>query len=249
MRKSVLIFVALAVLASTMPASAQIFAGQYGPADQLLQDNLRMVDRWMWYGDMYGYTRGGNFYGMYGRDGQRLSRPVKIAIVGAELGATIGYAKGGGKGALIGAGLGAAPGLIAWALSRGDKQNEIVVDLPDQIPPMPRQVPQVPSGRENGWNDRLRDQTNSGRNPWFGGYRGCLEQGIFTLKNETGEVILIFLNGKPYVSLLPGQSECGPWNASYDAVMVVAGVENYTAVAGTPRAKPEGRKGGLWVWR
>src|SRR3989344_1902682 len=159
LRPLVLIGIVFAFLVGIVPAQAQIFAGQYGPADQLLQSNLNMVDRWMWYGDMYGYTRGGNFYGMYDRNGRRLSRSVRIAVAGAEIGATIGYAKGGGKGALIGAGIGAAPGLIIWAFNKGNKQDE-VVDLPDQILPPPTGGPQTPQapGRETGWNHRLRQQ-------------------------------------------------------------------------------------------
>lgn len=162
MRKILFSFVVSAFLVGVVPANAQVFDDQYGPADQLLRSNLNMVDRWMWYGDMYGYTRGSNFYGMYGRDGRRLSRPVKVAIVGAEIGATIGAMKGGWKATAIGAGIGAAPGLLAWAFSRGDKQGDMVVDLPDQIPPMPPQQVQAPSGRDNGWNDILRRQQEAG---------------------------------------------------------------------------------------
>lgn len=157
MRKTLLFVVVALLLVGIMPASAQIFAGQYGPADQLLRSNLNMMDRWMWYGNMYGYTRGGQFYGMYDRFGRRLSRPLKVAIAGAEIGATIGAMKGGWKGAAIGAGIGAAPGLL-WEAFRGNgnKDDEMVVDdLPDQIPPMPTQMP---SGRDNGWNERLRQQ-------------------------------------------------------------------------------------------
>lgn len=244
MRKLISFVVVFVLLAGVVPVQAQIFDGQYGPADQLLQSNLNMVDRWMWYGDMYGYTRGGNFYGVYGRDGRRLSRPVRIAIAGAELGATIGYAKGGGKGALIGAGIGAAPGLIAWALSRGGKKEK-EVELPDQIPPMP----QAPSGRENGWNERLRDQTNAGGNPWFGSYRGCLERGLATLKNDGREVIRVYQNGTAPVDILPRQSKCGDPRASYEAEVLTMVVDGYAGTMDTARTKPEGRPGLTLVWR
>lgn len=246
--RELLSFVVVCVfVAGVAPVQAQIFGGQYGPADQLLRSNLNMVDRWMWYGNMYGYTRGGQFYGMYDRNGRRLSRPVKIAIAGAELGATIGYAKGGGKGALIGAGLGAAPGLLAWAFSRGDNDDEMVVELPDQIPPMP-QTAQMPSGRENGWNQRLREQANAG-NLLFGSRRGCLEQGMATLKNEGGNPIRVHQNGVPYAYLPPRRSECGDPLASYEAEVLTMVVNGNSGSAEFVRRKPEGRDGLVLVWR
>ena len=256
MRMKKTLFIALAfvfaLLAGVTPANAQIFAGQYGPADQLLQSNLNMVDRWMWYGDMYGYTRGGQFYGMYDRFGRRLSRPVRIAIAGAEIGATIGAMTGHGwKGTAIGAGIGAAPGLLAWAFSkRGDDDDkEVVVDLPDQIPPMP-QTAQVSSGpgRENGWNPRLREQANSGGS-LFGSHRGCLEQGMATLKNEGRNPMQVYQNGTWYVDLLPRQSECGDPRASYEAEVLSMVVDGFSGTADTVRTKPEGRDGLVLVWR
>ena len=55
MRKTFVALVVLFVLlVGVVPVQAQIFAGQYGPADQLLRSNLDTVDRWMWYGNMYG---------------------------------------------------------------------------------------------------------------------------------------------------------------------------------------------------
>ena len=99
---------------------------------------------------------------MYDRNGRRLSRPIKVAIVGGVIGGAIGGSRWGTKGAVLGGVAGAAPGLIAWAFSKGDDdKEEMVVDLPDQIPPMP-QTPQASSGRENGWNQRLRNQQTSG---------------------------------------------------------------------------------------
>ena len=246
MRKMFALIAVFALLIGVVPVQAQIFAGQYGPADQLLRSNLDTVDRWMWYGNMYGYTRGGQFHGMYDRNGRRLSRPVKIAIAGAEIGATIGAMKGGWKGAAIGAGIGAAPGLIAWAFSRGDKQDEMVVDLPDQIPPMPGQ--QAPPGRENGWNQRLRNQANSG-GLLFGSYRGCLEQGLATLKNDGRNPLRVYQNGNPYMDLRPRQSECGDPYASYEAEVVSMVVDGFTGTADHARRRPEGRDGLVLVWR
>lgn len=248
MRKTLFALIVFAFLIGVVPVQAQIFAGQYGPADQLLQSNLNMVDRWMWYGDMYGFSRGGNFYGMYDRFGRRLSRPVRVAIAGAELGATIGGMKGGWKGAAIGAGLGAAPGLIAWAFSRGDKQDEITVQLPDQIPPMSTGGPQTTSGRENGWNERLRDQANAG-GLLFGSHRGCLEQGMATLKNEGANPIRVYQNGVAFTDILPRESECGDPHASYEAEVMSMAVDGYAGTTRTAKKRPEGRDGLVLVWR
>ena len=94
----------------------------------------------------------------------------------------------------------------------------------------------------------MRDQANRG-NSWFGSQKSCLDQSMFTLKNETGEVIRVYQNGQPYVVLKPLQSECGDPFASYDAQIVSAVADGYTAKAAVVRAKPEGRSGGMWIWR
>lgn len=158
------------------------------------------------------------------------------------------------EGALAGAGIGAG-----WALYKDAKcapvQNQmVVIDDPsdvieDEAPPtQPRGI----SSRENGWNQILRtqqEQGNGGAGAWFRSSQGCLDLGMFTLKNETGEVIRVYQNGMPYAVLKPLGAKCGDPFAAYDAEMVVAISDNFTARAGTPRAKPEGRSGGLWIWR
>lgn len=253
MRKMILaMFVALAVLllVGVVPAQAQVFAGQYGPAEELLADNQNLVWRFMggnWYA---GFYRGNQFHALYDRFGRRLSRPVRIAIAGAEIGATIGYARGGGKGALIGAGIGAAPGLLAWAFSRGDKQDEVVVQLPDQIPPMPPpQTAQVPSSRENGWNQRLRDQANSGGLLFGSQRRGCLQEGLATLKNEGANPIRVYQDGMAFADILPRESECGDPDASYEAEVMSMTVDGYAGTVRIARKRPEGRDGLVLVWR
>lgn len=244
MRKHIALIVAFVLLVGVAPASAQIFAGQYGPADRLIQSNLDTVERWMWYGNMYGFVRGGQFYGLYGRDGRRLSRPVKIAIVGGVIGGAIGGSRWGKKGAVIGSIAGAAPGLLAWAL-RDDNNDERMANLPDQIPPMP----QTQTGRpRNGWDDRLREQANAG-NLLFGSRRGCLEQGMVTLKNDGRNPISVYQDGVHYLDLLPRRSECGDPRASYEAEVLTMVVEGYAGTMDTARRKPEGRDGLVLVWR
>lgn len=219
--------------------------------------NIRyLADDLVSYGPHIGLNGSRGFYPMYQcSKGQRwekgIGRTVMAGVAG-YVGAKI--AGGSGKeGAIVGAIGGAGYSVYKDANCAPVQNQMVVIDDPSDLAGAPRSGGPTPSqmspSRENGWNQRLRDQANAGGNSWFGSYRGCLDQGMFTLKNETGEVILVFQNGQPYASLLPMESECGDPFASYDAVMVVAGADNYMAVAGMPRAKPEGRKGGVWVWR
>mgnify|MGYP001605539097 CR=1 FL=1 len=205
----------------------------------------RVTDDLVVHGDQVGLRGQRGFYPLYQcNKGQRFARYATDIGVGALLGAVI----GGKKGAAIGGGLGAAVAiredLKCWSV-----QNQmVVIDDPSDV--QSQSAPQVrPMQDRNGWNERLRNQANSGGNPWFGSYRGCMEQGMFTLKNETGEVIRVYRDGQPYAVLGPRQSECGEPFASYDAEATSAVSDGYTATAGVARAKPEGRSGGVWIWR
>lgn len=190
------------------------------------------------------------FYPLYqcGK-GQRIGRYAVDIGIGALLGAII----GGKKGAAIGGGLGTAVAvredLKCWTV-----QNKmVVIDDPSDLAGggddgSGSDVPMPQSGRENGWNQRLRNQALES-NSWFGSQPSCLDQGMFTLRNESGEAILVFKDGQPFAVLRPRQSKCGDPFAAYDAEIVSAVTNGYTATAGLARAKPEGRSGGVWVWR
>lgn len=223
MRKVLSVLVILTFLVGFTPEKAQgCLFGDCGPADDLIHQNQRMVNRWSSYDD---YGRRG--YG-YGRQGHHHH---------------------GDNDGWLGLGLGAIAGaLIYGALSNRDNQVS---------PPSSMESPMAPYGRENGWNERLRDQqeqANAGGGgdnpPWFGSRPSCRERGMFTLKNETGEVIRIYKNGQSSKKvLLPGRLGCGDPSAEYEAEAVVAVSDGYTARAQVVRAKPEGRSGGIWVWR
>lgn len=278
MRKLIWLFtvVVFALLASVVPASAQgILRGGYIPSspegwyyylrgDQvhmLQADQIDFVRRTMdisrraqfrrvsddlvSYGNQVGLQGPRGFYPLYqcGK-GQRIGRYAVDIGVGTLLGAII----GGKKGAAIGGGLGAAVAvredLKCWTV-----QNKmVVIDDPSDLAGGLAQPSQASSGRENGWNQRLRNQALAG-NSWFGSQPSCLDQGLFTLKNESGEVIRVFKDSQPYLVLKPRQSDCGDPFAAYDAEVISAVTSGYTATAGVARAKPEGRSGGVWVWR
>jgi len=86
-------------------------------------------------------------------------------------------------------------------------------------------------------------------NFWFGqSQSGCQAGGQFTLKNESGEFVRVFRGDQPFAVLRPRQSVCGD-PAEYEAEVIVAVRDGYVATTGVVRSKPEGRRGGVWVWR
>lgn len=214
--------------------------------------NMRYVaNDFGWYNGYYGLNTPRGFYPMYqcGK-GQRVGRYMVDIGVGTLLGAVL----GGKKGAAIGGGLGAAVAvredLKCWGV-QNDNVHMVGLDESGDDDVMAVDPPQqAPSSRpRNGWDDRLRNQANAGGNSWFGSHRDCQKQGMFTLKNESGEAVRVFQSGKPFAVLRPRQSECGDPFSEYDAEMVVAVSDGFTARAQIVRAKPEGRQGGVWVWR
>jgi len=213
----------------------------------------RVTDDLAQSGPYVGLPGQNGFYPLYQcSKGQRLRRGIGTALLGAGVGYIVGHTTkfGEWEGALTGAGIAGGLALYLDANKCSPVNNQmVVIDDPSDV--QSEQAPQVrpAQGRNNGWNERLRDQANAGGNPWFGSYRGCLEQGLFTLKNETGEVIRVYQNGQPFAVLGPRDSECGEPFASYDAEAISAVSDGYTATAGVARSKPEGRKGGVWIWR
>lgn len=233
----------------------------------LQADNLAMVDRMMgmgrraqlrrvtddlaWNGAYYGLNTQRGFYPLARcNKGQRIGRYA--ADVG--IGTLIGVIAGGKKGAAYGAGLGTAVAVREDLQCWGVRNNKVkVVGLPDDDDEMmivdpPTGGPQTPDRPVNGWNQRLREQANSG-NLLFGSQRGCMEQGMATLKNEGRNPISVYQDGTHYVDLLPRRSECGDPRASYEAEVLTMVVEGYAGTMDTARRKPEGRDGLVLVWR
>lgn len=216
----------------------------------------RVTDDMVGYGSHIGLQGPSGFYPMYqcSSKGRRWERGIGTTLITTAIGAAV----AGKKGAAIGAGVGAGYALYKDSACQPVQNQMVVIDDPSdlagangvvQMPQMTFGLP-AQASRENGWNQRLRNQANAGGNSsWFGSQSSCQEQGMFTLKNESGEAVRVFQNGKPFAVLRPRQSECGDPFSEYDAEMVVAVSDGFTARAQIVRAKPEGRQGGVWVWR
>lgn len=278
MRRMLSSFVVFVLLVGVMPAQAQgVWGGGYTPSslegwwyylqgDQvhMLQADMvnwvgetmnigrraRLTDDLMFYKGQFGLHGPRGFYPMYqcSSVGRRWERGIGTTLITTAIGAAV----AGKKGAAIGAGVGAGYALYKDSACEPVQNQMVVIDDPSDLAGAPQSglMPsQMSPSRENGWNERLRNQANAGGNPWFGSYRGCQERGMFTLKNESGEIMRVYQNGQPYVVLTPRQSECGEPFAEYDAEVISAVADGYTATTGVARAKPEGRSGGVWVWR
>ena len=226
MRKILVALVVMSILFGTLPAKSQAgcLFGECGPADQLIRQNQRMVNRWS--GSSYrehGYGRGGYRH----HNGRRGHDDVWLGL---------------GLGAVAGA-------LVYGALSNNDRGNQQQAQQP---PPPPSSYDddsrKYSDSSENGWNSRMRERSNSG-DSWFNGRPNCRERGMFVLKNESGETIRVFQDGQPYAVIRPNRSKCGDPFAEYEAEAIVAVSDGYTARASMVRAKPEGQSGGVWVWR
>lgn len=223
MRKKMLLVLVLVLLTGTAPVKAEMF-GHDSEVDRLVRSNQRMVNR-------FSYSGGhGHYYDHHGHYGH-------------------GRRRGGSNDAWIGLGLGALTGALVYGALNNNRDN--------QTPPPPsydnsvrpydnsNSVRREDRRQENGWNSRLREQEQSGDNPYWS-RRKC---DGFRLKNETGETIRVYKDGEPYVVVRPGRAGCGDPFARYEAEAIAAVSDGYTARAQVVRAKPEGRQGGVWVWR
>lgn len=82
----------------------------------------------------------------------------------------------------------------------------------------------------------------------------CLEQGLITLDNLTGEVLKVFIEGKydrPVAILQPRQQACVPIGDRYEAQTIQTVVSSDGWVGGTESApmKPQRQPGLVLVWR
>mgnify|MGYP001609533262 FL=1 len=222
MRKKMLSVLVFFLLIGTVPVQAQMF-GHGSEVDRLVRSNQRMVSRFSYGGG--GYNCGGYSYGCYNR--RRHHHNHNDIWLGL------------GLGALTGA-------LVYGALNNNRDDNQAV--QPSSTPSYGDNSDN--DSRENGWNSRLREQSNSvSGDSWFNRRSNCRERWMFTLKNESGEVIRVYKDGQPYSVIRPNRSTCGDPFAEYEAEAVSAFSDCYTARAHIVRAKPEGQSGCVWVWQ
>ena len=213
----------------------------------------RVTDDLVGYGPYVGLNGPQGFYPMYqcASKGRRIERAIGTTLITTAIGYIGGRVAGGNgkEGAIIGAVAGGGYALYKDSTCAPVQNSQVkVVGLGSGDGTMVVQPPQASSGRENGWNERLRDQANRGGS-LFGSYRGCLEQGLVTLKNEGRNPVQVYQNGTWYVDLLPRRSECGDPDASYEAEGISTIVEGFTGTSGRVRTRPEGRDGLVLVWR
>ena len=277
MRK-IIALVVFTLLAGIVPVKAQgILRGRYMPSspegwyyylqgDQVMMvqaDNLNMVSQFMnmgrraqmrqvtddlvGYGPYIGLNGPQGFYPMYqcSSKGRRWERGIGTTLIATAIGAAV----AGKKGAAIGAGVSAGYALYKDSSCQPVQNNQVrVVGLEQGDNSTMVVQPPQPPGRENGWNERLRDQANSG-GLLFGSYRGCLQQGLATLKNEGRNPLRVYQNDNPYADINPRQSECGDPSASYEAQVLTMVVDGYTGTMDSVRTKPQGQDGLVLVWR
>ena len=276
MRKMFALIVAFVFVAGVAPVQAQgILRGGYMPSSpegwyyylsgnqvmMLQADNLNMVSQFMnqgrraqsrrvtgalvGYGSYFGLRGPQGFYPMYecSSGGRRWERGIGTTIITTAIGAAV----GGKKGAAIGAAVGGGYALYKDSSCRTVQNSQIQIVGLESDGAMIVQPPIQQAPSRNGWDQRLRDQANSGL--LFGSQRGCLEQGLATLKNDGRNPLRVYQNGNPYVDLLPRRSECGDPDASYEAEVISMVVDGFTGTSGRARTRPEGRDGLVLVWR
>ena len=278
MRKTLFVLVVFVFVIGVVPVQAQgILRSGYMPSspegwyyyltgNQVMMfqaDNLNMVSQFMnqgrraqyrrvtddlvGYGSYVGLNGPQGFYPMYqcSSSGRRWERGIGTTIIMTAIGAVV----GGKKGAAIGAAVGGGYALYKDSSCRTVKNSQIQIVGLESDGTMVVQPPMSQAPSRNGWDNVLRNQANSG-GLLFGSQRGCLEQGLATLKNEGRNPLLVYQNGSRYVDLLPRQSECGDPDASYEAEVVsMVVVDGFTGTADHARRRPEGRDGLVLVWR
>ena len=159
-----------------------------------------------------------------------LSRTEKIAVlggVGAVIGGTI---TRDWKGAVIGG----AIGTVATAVATRGRNDQ-------QVSQQGQKSVRVIDPNLWGTGDRLN----------------CLQQGLVTLRNLTGEILGIFEEGAdpenddPLGVLQPRESRCGDPNLRYEAWVRQTAVSADKWVGSTQRVprRPEARPGLVLVWR
>ncbi|MBI4158221.1 MAG: hypothetical protein HY505_01175 [Candidatus Yanofskybacteria bacterium] len=122
----------------------------------------RVTDNLVPYGDYVGLRNGRDFYPLYqcGK-GQRIVRAASTMAITTTVGVLLGGKRGAGYGAVIGGAYAAHKDTQCWGVQNKNVQvvglesdGAMVVQPPSQAP---TGLP-VQAGRENGWNQRLRQQ-------------------------------------------------------------------------------------------
>lgn len=79
----------------------------------------------------------------------------------------------------------------------------------------------------------------------------CMEQGMFTLENQSSGPIRVSKDGQPFEVVMPKEQVCAPLDGNYtgEVIETVIGKDGLTGRVGVAPAKPESKPGLVLVWR
>ncbi len=186
-------------------------------------------------------------YPMYegGINGRQLSSTDKMAIFCGLGGSGTAMVLKAGLERIIGAGLiSAAACEVAGTLlnNRKGRNGDIVVTPP-------------PSGRGSVRQGGSGTSKSGGTAPFWGfgpsARPNCMEEGMFTLDNQSAGPLRVYRNGEPFEVLKPKEQLCAPLDGNYtgEVVATMVGRDGLTGRIGTAPAKPESKPGLVLVWR
>lgn len=122
----------------------------------------RVTDDMISYGSHVGLQGPQGFYPMYqcSSKRRRWERGIGTTLITTAIGVTV----AGKKGAAIGVGVGAGYALYKDSACQPVQNQMVIIDDPSDLSGADSivQMPQTTSGRENGWNQRLRQQQTAG---------------------------------------------------------------------------------------
>ena len=179
-----------------------------------------------------------------GIDGHQLSSADKLAIFCGLGGSGIAMVLKAGLERVLGAGLISASACeVAGTLlnRRGRGDGDVIVTPPSSNRGSVRQGASTMGG--------------GGNSPFWGfgapARPNCIEQGMFTLDNQSAGPLRVYRNGEPFEVLKLKEQLCAPLDGNYtgEVVAVVVSSDGLTGRVGVAPAKPESKPGLVLVWR
>jgi len=177
-----------------------------------------------------------------GISGRQLSSTDKLAIFCGLGGSGVAMVLKVGLERVLGAGLISATACeVAGTLlnnRRGRNRDVIVTPSPSGRGSMRQGVP-----------------TGGGTAPFWGfgpsARPNCMEEGMFTLDNQSAGPLRVFKDGQPFEVLKPKEQLCAPLDGNYtgEIMAMVVSRDGTTGRVGVAPAKPESKPGLVLVWR
>lgn len=182
-----------------------------------------------------------------------MSEKEKLAVLCGLGGSGVAMLLDAGLKRIIGAGLVSAAtcGVVSALANRRGGNKDVVV-----TPPLPNQrgVRWGSDGIPVAVGTRPSGSTSGGF--WSvgstsGGRLNCMEQGMFTLENQSAGPLRVYKNTEPFEVIMPKGQMCAPLDGNYtgEVMATVVGRDGLTGRVGVAPAKPESRPGLVLVWR